>query len=196
MRLEDYPELFREADHGFGLCRFSLLDSLPPHDLISNINLVPFVGEECVIIQVLYPQGPIWDIPGGTLEPGESYMDAIRREVWEEAGAQLRAFKPFGAWYCRSLLDGPYRPHLPYPDYYRLVGYGDIVLLDAPQSVEGGEKVVSVECVAVDEAARRMYDSGQGFLAELYLLAAYLRANDNPASSASEVTNEQEQQGE
>jgi hypothetical protein len=135
---------------------------------------------------------------GGTLEPGESYMDAIRREVWEEAGARLLAFELFGAWYCRSLMAGPYRPHLPYPDYYRVAGYGDIELLGTPQSVEGGERVVSVECVAVEEAARRLNGSGQGFLAELYLLAAYLRghANDNPASSASEVTNEQEQQGE
>jgi len=176
----EYPNLFREADTGAGICKFALCDTSPPGDLISNVNLVPFVGAECVIVQMIYPHGLIWEIPGGTLEPGESYLDTIRREVWEEGGARLLTFKLFGAWYCRAILPEPYRPHLPYPNYYRVVGYGEVELLGAPQSVEGGESVVSVQCVSVEEAARRFRDIGRGDLAELYQLAAYIRSTRGP----------------
>jgi 8-oxo-dGTP pyrophosphatase MutT (NUDIX family) len=172
----EYPNLFREADTGTGICKFALCDTPPPAALTSNVNLVPFVGEQSVVVRMLYPQGPIWEIPGGTLEPGESYLDTVRREVWEEAGARLLTFRLFGAWYCRSPLPAPYRPHLPHPNYYRVVGYGEVELLGAPQSVEGGESVISVECVMVEEAARRFHDTGRGDLAELYQLAAYIRS--------------------
>ena len=35
-----------------------------------------------------YPD--VWDFPGGHVEPGENPLDALRREVAEELGAELR----------------------------------------------------------------------------------------------------------
>jgi 8-oxo-dGTP diphosphatase len=32
---------------------------------------------------------PFWCTPGGALEPGESYEDGARRELWEETGLAL-----------------------------------------------------------------------------------------------------------
>lgn len=172
---EDYPNLFREADRGAGMCQFEVCDAAPPSHLISNVNLVPFVGDLCVVIRVMYPEGPIWEIPGGTLEPGEGYLDAIRREVLEETGARLLTFEPLGAWYCLSALSAPYRSHLPHPNYYRFVGYGEVKLLGTPQAVEGGETVLAVACVPVEAASRRFLDTGRADLAELYRLAASFR---------------------
>lgn len=34
---------------------------------------------------------PFWFPPGGGLDPGESYEEAARREVWEETGLELPA---------------------------------------------------------------------------------------------------------
>lgn len=39
--------------------------------------------------------GPFWFTPGGGVEPGESYEDAARRELWEETG---QAGLEIGPW--------------------------------------------------------------------------------------------------
>src|SRR5215203_623778 len=115
-----YPALAREADWGFARVQFGLCGPLPPAHLISNVNLVPFVGAACVVIHV-HPGR--WEMPGGTVEPGEPYIDTLRRELLEEAGACLLTFTPLGAWRCLSPAAAPFRPHMPHPEFYRLVGW-------------------------------------------------------------------------
>lgn len=73
----------------------------------------------------------------GTLEPGEGYLDAIKRELMEEAGAVLKTFHLVGAWHCHSLADKPYRPHLPWPEFYRLLAYGEVELSEPPTNPKG-----------------------------------------------------------
>ena len=166
-----YPNLFAETSWGTVSLNFELRDAPPPNHLISNINVVPFVGDRCVVIRFMSGE---WEMPGGTLEPGETYMDAARRELMEEAGARLLTLQTFGAWRCHSSEPEPYRPHLPHPDFYRLAAYGQVELVGAPLNPEGGEHVVSVESLPVEEAVRLFIDSGRPDLAELYKLAATL----------------------
>jgi hypothetical protein len=122
-----FPHLFQETIWPWGPIRatFELRDELPPEHLISNINMVPYIGDQWLIIRS--EKG--WGITGGTLEPKEHYLKAISRELLEEAGAQLLSFTIFGAWHCHSLSTQPYRPHLPHPEFYRLVGYGGVELV-------------------------------------------------------------------
>jgi 8-oxo-dGTP pyrophosphatase MutT (NUDIX family) len=137
------------------------------------------VGEQCVIIQV---GQHAWEVPGGTLEPNEHYLDTARRELFEEVGVDLIDFHPFGAWHCHSLADKPYRAHLPHPHFYRLVGYGEVEKVSAPLNPPGGEQVTLVEVVSIDEAARRFHSIGRDDLAELYQLAELVRAKENHAN--------------
>ena len=145
---------------------------MPPLNLISNVNLVPFKADRWLVLRL---QTGEWEIPGGTLEPGESYSDAIRRELIEEAGARLITFELLGAWHCFSTASKPYRPHLPHPKFYRLVGYGAVEIIGNPENPEGGEQVASVEFVTIEEAVKRFSDINRLELAELYQLAVRVR---------------------
>ena len=105
--------------------------------------------------------------------------DAISRELVEEAGARLVTFELLGAWHCFSTASKPYRPHLPHPEFYRLVGYGAVEIIGNPENPEGGEQVASVEFVSIEKAVQRFRDINRFELAELYQLAARAREAKN-----------------
>ena len=166
-----YRHLFAEATWPSGPTRvaFGRCTEPPPDGLISNVTVVPFVGDRYVIIRLASGR---WEVPGGTLEPGECYLDAARRELLEEAGARLVNARVIGAWRCHSLAESPYRPHLPHPESYRLALLAEVEIAGPPANPDGGESVSLVECVGVDEAARRLAEAGRDDLADLYRFAA------------------------
>lgn len=51
---------------------------------VSNMTIVPAVGERYAMMRLTDGS---WEMPGGTLEPGERWQDALRREAMEELGA-------------------------------------------------------------------------------------------------------------
>jgi ADP-ribose pyrophosphatase YjhB (NUDIX family) len=46
-------------------------------------------GRVLLIQRATPPQQGLWHVPGGKLEPGESLVEACRREVLEETGVQI-----------------------------------------------------------------------------------------------------------
>ena len=172
----NFPNLFGDTNWQTVTCRFECLNEMPPLNLISNVNLVPFKEDRWLILRL---QTGEWEVPGGTLEPGESYSNAIRRELIEEAGAPLITFEPLGAWHCFSTAPKPYRPHLPHPEFYRLVGYGAVEIIGSPENPVDSEQVASVEFVPIEEAVQRYRDINRFELAELYQLAARVRKSKN-----------------
>ncbi|MFO7320128.1 MAG: NUDIX domain-containing protein [Chloroflexota bacterium] len=163
--------LFADTRWGAVSARFEL-NTLPPDELISNVNLVPYIGDRWVVIRTNEGR---YEVPGGTREAGETYLDTLCRELMEEAGAELVSFKPLGAWLCTSSAPEPYKPHLPHPTFYRLAGVGEVRLAGRPANPPGGETIVAVEIVSLAGAQTRFRSCGRYDLADLYLLAARSR---------------------
>ena len=168
---EKYPHLFYEVLWEWGpiRARFRQLHDAPPHHSIANVNMVPRIGHDWVLLQ--HVDGA-WDIPGGTLEPGETYLDTIKRELLEEAGAELLSFQILGAWHCFSMAEKPYRPHMPFPEFYRLVGYGQVQLETAPTNPPDAEQIVAVEYTSLEQAILSFQGCQRYDLAELYQFAS------------------------
>lgn len=83
---------------------------LPAADLVTNVHVVGFIGEQIVVCQ---DDRGVWILPGGTREEGESIEDCAVRKLSEEAGARLAGLlQPIGAHRCVTDRPRP-APSLP-----------------------------------------------------------------------------------
>ena len=145
---------------------------------VSNVVVVPFVGDDVVVVKAPWGFAPV----SGTLEPGEHWCDAAVRELMEEAGAAPAIepadgppLHPFGAYLCRSHAAAPYRDHLPWPAYRRVIAWAEVQIVGPPTQPEGGERIDEVRVLDVDAAAA-LLDAEPPPDAAIYRLAAELRA--------------------
>jgi 8-oxo-dGTP diphosphatase len=156
---------------------FRLLDGTVEDAMVASVYVVPFVGPDaCVVLG--FDDGS-WSLPGGTVEPGEPWTAALERELLEEAGARLLGpYTPFAMLACRSRAPGPYRPHLPHPDYHCLYGYGQVELgaAAALPAVDGGERVTTVRTMPAQACVRFLDRTATAWDRDLYRLAIDLRA--------------------
>lgn len=172
---EKYPYLFKEYNPPDGTVRMSFeLGSEFPLDLIGVIKMVAYAGERYLITRT--PLG--WWEPGGKPEAGESYREAIEREMLEEAGARIKDFTLFGAFHCFSLQDHPPEAGLLWPEWYFLWGYGEVEILGSPNLTQDEQgRILETGLFPLEETCRRLRRSpGAGpWLEDIYRLAASLR---------------------
>lgn len=154
------------------LAPFSRETTLPPISQVQSVNVVPFHNDSCVVIGL---EDGSMTLPGGTIEPGESFLATARRELVEETGAEIHTLSLIGSWACHSEDDMPWRAHLAHPDFLRLVFWGDVSIVSTPANPADAERITSVDLLSIDEAGQRLRAAGRDDLADLYGLAWELR---------------------
>ena len=113
--VRDFPALQSRRGEGIDFVNF---DCELVESCCGSSYVIPFVSEtECLVTM---RENGRWVLPGGTLEPGEGWLQAAHREVMEETGAVLSNIKPIGMYHWVSQEAQPRLPHFPTPFMYGL----------------------------------------------------------------------------
>ena len=65
-----------------------------PRDLCTQIYGVCFYDDQVVLVHSMVNNK--WGLVGGTIEAGETFEEALKREIQEESNMELVAWKPIG----------------------------------------------------------------------------------------------------
>lgn len=170
-----WPSLF--TGHTWGRTSFlgmRLLDGPIDVSILQSVNIVPFVGED-VVLTMMSATKPL--LPGGTREYGETLLQTIQREVFEECGAEIDTCVAFALLDCYSYERKPWRPHLPHPEFSRLLCFGDIRMIGGPARGQNMETISAVNVVSLPVAIRSLLTCRRPELAAIYECAAEARGD-------------------
>ncbi|MGC4105487.1 MAG: NUDIX domain-containing protein [Thermomicrobiales bacterium] len=168
-----YPALFVPRRWGnIDLTGFHFIASWPLLETVQSVNVVPFVGAECLLIT---DDRGNFQLPGGTREDGESLEETGRRELLEEVGVTFTTCHPFGWLDCHSHDARPWRPFLMHPDFTRALAWADVERVGLPTNPEGAEQIEEVRAATMAEAISALRHGGRPELADIYRLAAFMR---------------------
>ena len=92
-----------------------LTDDQPPSELVSSVRALVFRGDNILLMR---NRGGIHILPGGRIEPGEAKLDALQREILEEAGVRITDIQSLGFMHLRHQTPKPPNYPYPYPDFF------------------------------------------------------------------------------
>ena len=87
----------------------------PPADLVSSVRAIVFRGDDVLL---MCNRDGTHILPGGRIEHGESQMDALRREIMEEAGIEITDIQRIGFMHLRHRTPMPPDYPYQYPDFF------------------------------------------------------------------------------
>ena len=167
--VRDFPALQSRRGEGIDFVNF---DCELVESCCGSSYVIPFVSEtECLVTM---RENGRWVLPGGTLEPGEGWLQAAHREVMEETGAVLSNIKPIGMYHWVSQEAQPRLPHFPHPIHVRVVSCADADEVGSPSDSYGRGSITEVQTIEYSEAADQFSADDQDFAA-LYELAFICR---------------------
>lgn len=148
---ERFPALFAEQRLEWARARIRYTLRPPPPEMISRLHLVATTAAGHVVV---CRSDLGWRfLPGGTREPGESISELARRELREEAGAELLGDPIIiGSYIADSELPEPYRTHQPHPRAHWAHATAPVEITGPPTNPPDGERVVEVLALPPDDA--------------------------------------------
>ena len=108
-----------------------LYNDIPPEQLVTSVRgIVRYQGQ----VVVMENEDGRHFMPGGRLEPGESFEAGLHREIQEECGLRVESSTLLGFLHFRHRQPRPEHYPYPYPEMFHLVyavdGAGTLVQAD------------------------------------------------------------------
>jgi len=146
--ISSFPSLQGKLRNGYA--EFAPFDGDLVDQLCTSSYVIPFVSDtECLVTCRANGQ---WVLPGGTLEPGENWVETGKRELMEETGSLINQIYPVGMYHCVSQAKSPPKPHLPHPEHVRVVSWAIAEQVKRPSDPDMNSKIVDVRVVHFKEA--------------------------------------------
>ena len=122
-----------------------LTHDLPPPDYITSVRSLVFHNGSILLMR---NRDGARILPGGRLESGETLLDALRREIYEEAGVQITDIQRLGFVHLRHQTPKPPQYAYPYPDFFwpvfRSRSHSKCALSQAPDDYQISTEFVPV----------------------------------------------------